>query len=161
LVQRGKTRFALRFALHNDGREIIGDQPMLDRETTSPVLRIELFVRDLEKSQAFYVEGLGFAVERSTPGSYAALVRDGVTIGLNLAANLPQEHPIAIAPGERPGRGVEIVIAVRDPDAMFGRASASRWSIESPLTLRSWGLKDFRMIDPDGYYIRVNSLSPA
>lgn len=159
-MRRGKTGFALDFALHNDGATLSG-QTMLDRETINPVLRIELFVRDLEKSQAFYVEALGFAVGRSTPGSYAALVREGVTIGLNLVANLPQEHPVSIAPGERPGRGVEIVIAVRDPDAVFARASASRWRIESPLILRSWGLKDFRMIDPDGYYIRVTGLSPA
>ena len=159
-MRRGKTGFALDFALHNDGATLSG-QTMLDRETINPVLRIELFVRDLEKSQAFYVEALGFAVGRSTPGSYAALVREGVTIGLNLVANLPQEHPVSIAPGERPGRGVEIVIAVRDPDAVFARASASRWRIESPLILRSWGLKDFCMIDPDGYYIRVTGLSPA
>ncbi len=133
---------------------------MLDRETTVPVLRVELFVRDIEVSRAFYAGALGFMVARSTPGSYAALVRDGAAIGLNAAANLPLQHPASIAPGERPGRGVEIVIAVRDPDAVFARASASEWPIESPLTLQPWGLKDFRMIDPDGYYIRVTGLSP-
>ncbi len=138
-----------------------GRSQILDRETTAPVLRIELFVRDLDRSRDFYVDALGFAVARSTPGSYAALMRDGATIGLNLAANLPAEHPIFIKPGERPGRGVEIVIAVQDPDAVFARANASRWPVESPLTLRSWGLKDFRMIDPDGYYVRVTGLSPG
>ncbi|MER7002840.1 hypothetical protein ABT297_07310 [Dactylosporangium sp. NPDC000555] len=31
----------------------------------------------------------------------------------------------------------------------------ARAAISEPLALQSWGLHDFRLIDPDGYYVRV------
>jgi hypothetical protein len=48
---------------------------------------------------------VGFVIARSAPCSYAALVRGGATIGLNLNRNLPADHPVKIAGGERAGRG--------------------------------------------------------
>jgi lactoylglutathione lyase len=31
------------------------------------------------------------------------------------------------------------------------------YPIESELKLQSWGMKDFRITDPDGYYLRLTS----
>jgi catechol 2,3-dioxygenase-like lactoylglutathione lyase family enzyme len=133
---------------------------MLDRETVAPGLRIELFVRDLAASTAFYRDVLGFNLVRSTPGSYAALVRDGATIGLNLAENLPDGHPVKPAADERPGQGVEIVVMTRDVEQAYAQACRSGRAIAAALAPQPWGLSDFRIADPDCHYIRVTSLSP-
>lgn len=134
---------------------------MLDRETSMTGLRIELFVRDLDISLSFYREVLGFETVRSTPGSYVALARQGATIGLNLASGLPADHPVNRTPAERPGRGVEIVLAVSDVEKAFAQAVRSGRAISAPLATQPWGLTDFRVIDPDGYYIRVTGLSAS
>jgi catechol 2,3-dioxygenase-like lactoylglutathione lyase family enzyme len=131
----------------------------LDRETNQPGLRIELFVRDVRASAAFYVEALGFQILRHDPSGYLSIGRPGVVIGLNRADRLPDGHPVKPLPGEPAGRGVELVVAVSDVDGAYAQAVASGRSVESPLTRRSWGLTDFRLLDPDGYYVRLTSLS--
>ena len=56
--------------------------------------------------------------------------------------------------------GVEIVVEVEDVDAAFAPAREAavthRAQIE-PLAAGPWGQTDFRLIDPDGCYIRVTS----
>lgn len=55
------------------------------------------------------------------------------------------------------GYGVEIVLMVADVEAYY-ESVKSFASVVGPLSLRPWGLKDFRIEDPFGYYIRVTSL---
>lgn len=31
------------------------------------------------------------------------------------------------------------------------------WQLAEDITTRSWGLRDFRLLDPDGYYWRVTT----
>jgi uncharacterized glyoxalase superfamily protein PhnB len=55
---------------------------------------------------------------------------------------------------------VEIVVEVADVDAAYAHArdaAARHGGQVEPLTARAWGQTDFRLIDPDGYYIRVTS----
>lgn len=51
------------------------------------------------------------------------------------------------------GYGVEIVIMVDDIDAYYAKVKDFANVVE-PLVLEPWGLKDFRIVDPFGYYIR-------
>ena len=123
-------------------------------------LRIELFADDLERSVDFYTRVLGFA--RATPAAEAAAdycaVRLGTcTIGIGLDEALPGSHPLRSRGRERRGVGVEIVIEVDDVEAAHRRAVEAGWPVLTPLSDRPWGLRDFRMLDPDGYYIRVTS----
>ena len=53
--------------------------------------------------------------------------------------------------------GVEFVLEVDDLDAYHARILASEYEISEPLRERSWGLRDFRVVDPDGYYLRITS----
>ncbi len=57
----------------------------------------------------------------------------------------------------RRGLGVEIVLEVDDLDAYHARILVSEYEISEPLRERSWGLRDFRVFDPDGYYLRITS----
>ena len=56
-------------------------------------------------------------------------------------------------PLPRPGSRGE----VDDVDAWHRRVFASGHPVFEPLQERPWGLRDFRIVDPDGYYLRVTS----
>jgi catechol 2,3-dioxygenase-like lactoylglutathione lyase family enzyme len=124
-------------------------------------LRLELFVTDLESSVAWYVEVLGFGLVRADPG-YASLQRGDVVLGLGPTAKLP---PDGAGPGHtqarvarRPGAGIEVVLELDEPaavEAAAARVTEKGWPLVEPLTDRPWGLRDFRVVDPDGYYLRV------
>jgi len=57
----------------------------------------------------------------------------------------------------RRGLGVEIVIEVDDVEGFHDRVAYSGHRIHEPLQDRPWGLRDFRISDPDGYYLRITS----
>ncbi|MGN6688210.1 MAG: VOC family protein [Actinomycetales bacterium] len=115
-------------------------------------LRCEIFPADLNASVDFYVGVLGFAVmrdERDGPSPYLSLRRGEVELG---AASRP-----AVAGHEhrRPPVGVELVLEVDDLDAELARVRARGWPLDAQLATRPWGLRDARLLDPDGYYWRL------
>ena len=111
-------------------------------------LRLELFVRELGPSIEFYVRVLGFEQEAERPGGYTPLARGSARIALNLHSDLEASHPI---------RGVELVLEVDDVEAMYRHEVSERWPRAAELERQPWGLTDFRLVDPDGYYWRVTS----
>jgi catechol 2,3-dioxygenase-like lactoylglutathione lyase family enzyme len=122
-------------------------------------LRLELFVDDMEASIAFYTRVLAFELARQEPGDYASLRLGGVVLGIGPVAKLPEEggyfgRDIATL---RRGLGVEIVLEVDDVDGCQERVADSGHPILEPLRDRPWGLRDFRISDPDGYYLRITS----
>jgi uncharacterized glyoxalase superfamily protein PhnB len=50
---------------------------------------------------------------------------------------------------------VEIVLEVPDVDAALEAVERAGCSVVEPLRDRPWGLRDFRLVDPDGYYLRI------
>ncbi|MCT7374005.1 VOC family protein [Chelativorans salis] len=120
-------------------------------------LRLELFVDDLERSASFYTQVLGFQICQEGTDGYTMLANDAATISLNLRRLLPNDHPVQCRPGEKVGRGVEVVLSVDNIDASYDAAKASGWPLSGDLTLQPWGLTDFRLVDPDGYYIRITN----
>jgi lactoylglutathione lyase len=100
---------------------------------------------------------LGFDEEAERPGGYTPLAKGSVRIALNLRSDLDEDHPIRMAADERPGRGVEIVLEVGDIDAMYQHVVSEKWPRSAELRRQEWGLTDFRVLDPDGYYWRVTS----
>jgi len=131
-----------------------------DKEVSEPQgmsLRLELFVDDLEKSIEFYTQVLGF--ERLKGGKDYVPVRSGsVVIGLGPADKLSKQHYFnPELQSSRRGLGTEIVFEVDDINDMFDRVKANGHRILSPLIKRPWGATDFRIADPDGYYLRLTS----
>jgi lactoylglutathione lyase len=117
-------------------------------------LRIEIFPADLDATADFYTRVLGFTLVRDqrdgSPG-YLALERDQVRIGAAYRDEPDRQ------PGRRPPSGTEIVLEVDDLDAEHARVVAAGWPIEEDLADRPWGLRDFRVLDPSGYYLRLTS----
>jgi lactoylglutathione lyase len=125
-------------------------------------VRFELFVNDVGHSARFYGEVLDFRPARDADQTgYLPISSGAVTIGLQGHANLPSDHhfrPEHFA-GPR-GVGVEIQIEVDDVDALYARAVTAAPALGGgiePIGDRAWGLRDFRLIDPDGYYLSVSS----
>ncbi|HTZ45474.1 MAG TPA: VOC family protein [Jatrophihabitans sp.] len=124
--------------------------------------RFELFVHDHAASIAFYERALGFEVARRHD-NYVSLRHGDVTIGLGRIDDLPEHDD---GPGftrsrlrDDRGAGVEIVFETDRLDALHDRARASGYPLAAPLTDRPWGLRDFRIADPDGYYLRVTEFA--
>ena len=117
-------------------------------------LRCEIFPADLDASMRFYVDVLAFDVlrdERDASPPYAALRRDEVRLGMS------GRPPIADLEQRRPPAGVELVLEVDDLQAERRRVAAAGWPVTEDVTLRPWGLRDFRLLDPDGYYWRLTT----
>jgi lactoylglutathione lyase len=117
-------------------------------------LRAEIFPDDLDATVGFYTNVLRFRVasdRRAEPDGYVALTRGSVRIGAARRA----------VPGARMGRlppsGVELVLEVDDVTGERDRVAAAGWPLEEDLQSRPWGLTDFRILDPAGYYLRITN----
>lgn len=121
-------------------------------------VRLELFVADLERAIAFYRDVLGFALLRQEP-DYASLQHGSFILGLGPIAKLPEAEGYFTQAvlAEARGRGVEIVLEVDDVARAGREVEAAGYSLHEPLQRRPWGLTDFRIGDPDGYYLRITS----
>lgn len=119
-------------------------------------LRLELFVADVAASIEFYRRALNFKVVGETSEQYTMLSNGEAVISVNKREVLGPDHPLRVANSERPGLGVEIVLSVEDLEASYDAARGCGRPV-SELALQPWGLRDFRIADPDGYYIRVTS----
>lgn len=54
-----------------------------------------------------------------------------------------------------PPAGVELVLEVDDVVAERDQITAAGWPLAEDLRDRPWGLRDFRVLDPAGYYLRI------
>ena len=120
------------------------------------MLRLELMVQDPDRSLAFYVEVLGFSLMGGGSGTYRPLERGTTRISIQDIATLPDDHPLRTE--GKVGGGVELVLEVVDLSTVYEHVAA-RWPIAGDLDRRPWGLRDFRVIDPDGFYWRITEVS--
>ena len=120
-------------------------------------LHVEFFVADLARSRDFYTRVLGFEIIRQKDDGFTELNRGAATLALNSIAILTPGHPARPGPDERIGKGVEIVLFVTDLDEIYRHVLASGWPLSTPMTKQPWGMTDFRIVDPDGCYIRVTA----
>ena len=109
----------------------------------------EVFHRDIGTLVDFYVGVLGFQTSEADMSSdYVVVCRDDVRVGCC-------RHDEADSSPRRPPDGIEIVLRVDDIQAEYDRVLSTGWPIADPLQNRPWGLKDFRVFDPAGQYLRV------
>jgi|ERR1700680_4309739 lactoylglutathione lyase len=117
-------------------------------------LRFELFPQDLDAFHDFYTGVLRFEVERDERGSdspYLSVRRGQVRVGAAKAWT-------ATDPAKRlPPQGVEIVLEVDDLDGERSAVEAAGWDVVEDIVPRPWGLRDFRLLDPEGTYLRITT----
>jgi lactoylglutathione lyase len=123
--------------------------PVCHHPRVEMTLRFEIFPDDLDATVDFYMRVLGFRLTADRRDEYVSLQRGSVRVG---AAR-------RVAPDVRAARlppaGVEMVLEVDDVVAERDRVTAAGWPLAEDLQDRPWGLKDFRIFDPAGYYLRI------
>jgi catechol 2,3-dioxygenase-like lactoylglutathione lyase family enzyme len=119
----------------------------------------ELYCSDLERSVAFYVDILGFAVAYERPEErFAYLHREGAELMLEQ----PTGRTFLTAALEHPyGRGINLQIEVADVTALYAAVQAAAWPVFLELETRWYrrtnvllGNRQFVVQDPDGYLLR-------
>ena len=122
-------------------------------------LRFEIFPDDLDATVDFYLRVLRFrliADRRDEPSPYVSLQRGSVRVGAARRAMVPDARA-----ARRPPAGVELVLEVDDVVAERDQITAAGWPITEDLRDRPWGLRDFRVLDPAGYYLRITDRGPG
>jgi uncharacterized glyoxalase superfamily protein PhnB len=113
-----------------------------------------LLVANVERSLAFYVDMLGFArgmtVPDASPFVFAAVTSGDVEIFVNDAATAVKEYP-AFA-GKPLGATGTMYIELEGVDALHERIKSSV-TITMPLVTQFYGMREFGILDPDGYVI--------
>ena len=121
---------------------------------------VELHVSDFAPVRAFYAR-LGFETvwEQAPDGhkGYLVLRCENNVIRFWCGNDSVHDHPyfktFSTAP---PGKGVELVLEVENLDALYERLKDDPCLLE-PLQQKPWGLRDFRIKDPSGYYLRLTT----
>jgi catechol 2,3-dioxygenase-like lactoylglutathione lyase family enzyme len=121
--------------------------------------RVEFHVSDLAATKSFYAK-LGFALVREWQG-WALLDRGGSRLGLQ-EDGYTRSHAHYFAPYlDRSPRGVgaEVCVDVADRDdldALYAVAT-EMGAVVREMVERGWGATDFRIADPDGYFVRFTT----
>lgn len=119
--------------------------------------KFELFVDNPEKTVQFYQNMFGFEVIKSQD-RYTEIKKGDVRIGIGSTNKLIKNHYFnPDIQTQRKGLGVEIVFEVDDIDEVYKHIQRKNYPIETDIKTREWGKRDFRITDPDGYYIRVTT----
>lgn len=121
------------------------------------LFRLELFVRDLKKSVNFYENILGLKLAARSETAARFDLEEG-SLMLSDQSILSEDHYFGSEQlKHRKGVGVELVIMVSDIEERYERVLTKQYFIYEKLKKQPWGMTDFRLLDPDGYYIRVTS----
>jgi predicted enzyme related to lactoylglutathione lyase len=105
-------------------------------------LIVEVFVRDIARSKEFY-QGIGFAVAEDR-GGFVILNWEGLSLFLDEKPNLPPATTTR----------VNVRIMVADVDEYWRRAQTLGAPVFAPIGNREYGLRDFIILDPDGFGLR-------
>ena len=116
-----------------------------------PEFTVNLIVRDIERSVAFYRDVLGAVVHYADP-DFAALRLSRLEFMLH-ADHTYEEHPWhgRFLNKEERGLGAELRLLGVDPDEAEARARARGATVVQPATDKGHGWRDVMVADPDGY----------
>lgn len=113
--------------------------------TVSP----SLTVQDLEASMAFYRDVLGFVVvsTHQEEGGYQGAELKAGSIHLYLS-----QDDFAKGRERKKGVGFRLwCVTTQDLDELAADIEARGGKLSQPITERSWGGRDFAVVDPDGF----------
>lgn len=114
--------------------------------------KVELFITDSERSKRFY-RVLGFEVAHAKDDGYTTLQCGSTVVALS---PVQSRLPIAVkARFRRPPWGTEIVLYTDELEASRGAMAAAGY-LPGSIARRPWGDRDYRITDPDGYYLRIS-----
>src|SRR3954453_15433076 len=113
---------------------------------------IRYIVTDIDRSVEFYRDRLEFSVDMHSPGKFAALVRDDLTLYLSA----PGAGSVGTAGGNpEPGGWNRFMIVTKDIDGLIGRLNAG-WAPRFRGEISEAGAGRARLLeDPSGNLIEL------
>lgn len=122
-------------------------------------LEASLTVEDLDKSLAWYTEALGFEVDRKYE-------REGKVVAVSLKAGavrmLISQDNGAKGWDRTKGEGFSLQITTeQNADEIAQRVKQSGGTLDSEPADMPWGVRVFRVRDPDGFRLTISSSRPA
>jgi len=123
-------------------------------ETAAPLIgsKFEIFVHDAEASTRFY-DLLGFEVAHRNESGYRTLRSDSIVLALSPVPSWLPVHWLGFL--RLPPLGTEIVFYTEELDVLRATLAASGYD-PSAIVRQPWHDRDFRVRDPDGYYVRIS-----
>jgi len=120
-------------------------------------------VTDIAATLAFYVDRLGFTLERGGPTADNSVVTRGdARMMLEVAADLyGQDYNEAIRRRLGSTSATALNIEAPDLEALYARLEASGVEIVDPLADRPWGQSEFTIADPDGNWLTFWRVLPT
>jgi len=109
-------------------------------------LVVEIFVHDAARAKNFYQQ-LGFEVSEDR-GTFVVLTWEGHELFLDERSGLT-------TPPSMPQANVRVMVT--DVDAYWARAQAIGAHVLAPIADRDYGLRDFTILDSDGFGLRFGS----
>jgi catechol 2,3-dioxygenase-like lactoylglutathione lyase family enzyme len=131
--------------------------PAADYGRSLPAFTVNLVVRDIDRSLAFYTTVLEATVHYSDP-DFAALRIGGAEFMLH-ADHAYEANPwaTALVPDAQRGLGAELRLLGVDADAVADRARSAN-ALFKDVSVRGHGWREAMVVDPDGYVWAVGSL---
>ena len=117
--------------------------------------QLELFVKKIEASVAFYLQLLPFSILRRE-ADYVELQYGNITLAFCSFSGLSAGHYLR-KHSEVLGSRMELRFQVENIEQVYHQTQERNIKIYEPLRQRPWGKTDFRVTDPDGAYIRITS----
>jgi len=111
-----------------------------------------LFVRDLERSVAFYRDVIGLPFKLQGDG-YVEFATQGAKFGLYDRNRLGELTGQGTDPSDHPGG--EVVFLVEDVDAEAERLREAGATILRGPVDRAWGHRTLHLEDPDGFVVEL------
>jgi catechol 2,3-dioxygenase-like lactoylglutathione lyase family enzyme len=109
-------------------------------------LVVELLVRDLQRSLAFY-RALGFDLLRQEP-TFAVLAWEEHRLFLDQKPDLPTPPALPV---------MNVRVMVPDVDRVWERVNALGLRVVAPIADHAYRLRDFTIADPDGFGVRFGT----
>ena len=119
------------------------------------LFRVQLYVNDIEKSLLFYEEVIGLKLYKK--GMHAARFNhDQFSLLLVNDSKLNENHYFYNRK-EMKGNGFELIIVVDRLEDVYERCKEKGCKIQEEIQTYSWEMRGFKVVDPDGYFLRITS----
>ncbi len=124
-------------------------------------LFVELYVVDLAAYVALFRDALGMRVIEDD-GDFVKLRSSHGTVLLNSMPELPAVHAFANYRSlPKRGAGVELGFVTRARERARTAAKGLPGFEVTEVQHQEWGMSDFRVLTPEGYFLRVTTPDPA
>lgn len=121
----------------------------------------EMFVADTTTAVDYYCKLFDLSVHHQD-GSFTELRGQGLRLNICGLDELPRYLASRSSEANRQvGSRVELCFVVSDIHEVFRRAVAIEAVVAEPITERSWGRTDFRLVGPEGAYLRITTPGPG